>query len=237
MGEDIFGKAFADYLAGDKNSNILVDINIGEREELPVAYFFRSYNEMPVWEKQVLDNCRGTVLDAGAGAGTHALYLQEKGLDVTAVDISKGAVDCMKSRGINKAVHQDFFTIENQKFDTILFLMNGAGMAKTLNGLLPLLEKARDLLADDGEIYLESTDLLYMYEDDDGSAMINLAGNYYGEIEYHLHYKRNSGTPFQWLFVDFENLSDIARQASLDTEMYFEGETSNYIAALRHSKK
>jgi SAM-dependent methyltransferase len=234
MGEDIFGKAFADYLSGTKDANILVDINIGEREELPVAYFFRDYDTMPAWEKQVLDDCKGAVLDVGAGAGSHGLYLQQKGLDVLAVDISKGAVDCMKSRGIRKAVHQDFFILENQKFDTILFLMNGAGMAKTLDGLLLLLEKARDLLADDGVIYLESTDLLYMFEEEDGSAVINLAGNYYGEIEYQLHYKGSSGHPFPWLFVDFENLADIAKQASLDAKMYFEGETSNYIAALSH---
>ncbi len=235
MNEDIFGRAFADYLSGEKDTQILVDISIGDREELPVAYFFRGFDRMPEWEQQVLDICKGKILDVGAGAGSHALYLQEKGNEVTAIDISKGAVECMKKRGIKNAFLKDFYTLENLQFDTILFLMNGAGIASTMSGLLPMLQKARNLLASEGVIYLESTDLLYMYEDEDGSAMINLADNYYGEIEYHLHYKGVSGSPFPWLFVDFDNLSEIAKQAGLEAEVIFTGETDNYIAALRHT--
>jgi 2-polyprenyl-3-methyl-5-hydroxy-6-metoxy-1,4-benzoquinol methylase len=233
---DIFGLAFNDYLTGNTTEKITVGIDIGEPEELPVSYFFRSFKEMPGYEKKVLKACKGRVLDVGAGAGSHALWLQGKGLDVTAVDVSPGGVDCMKQRGVSKAVCSDIFDIKNEKFDTILFLMNGIGMAETIKNLSKLLKHAASLLDINGRIYLESTDLLYMYEEDDGSVLINLAGKYYGEIMYQLSYKNTVGKPFPWLFVDFPNLEKAALLAGLKCEMFFQGKSSNYIAKLYHDK-
>jgi SAM-dependent methyltransferase len=233
---DIFGLAFRDYLDGKKYEEILVKIDLFGDEKLPVSYFFRPYDEMPEWEKIVLDECHGRILDVGAGAGSHALYLQDKGLDIMAIDISSGGVECMKERGVKKAFEQDFFTLAHEKYDTILFLMNGAGMAQKLHQLQDMLEKAASLLADDGCIFIESTDLLYMYEDEDGYAMINLAGDYYGEVVYELEYRQWKGKPFPWLFVDYENLSYIAELAELDCEIFYQGETHNYVARLSHKK-
>lgn len=233
---DIFGLAFSDYLAGNTTENILVDINISETEELPAAYFFRDYKQMPEWEKKVLKVCKGKILDVGAGAGSHALYLQNKGHDVTAIDVSPGGVACMKQRGIEKALLQDFYTLPEGKYDTILFLMNGAGMARTIDNLATLLRHAAGLLAKGGNIYLESTDLLYMYEDEDGSVMIDLAGKYYGEIIYQLQYKDNIGEPFPWLFVDFENLCHIAELESLHCDAFYRGVNDNFIARLYHKE-
>ncbi|MFW5687588.1 MAG: class I SAM-dependent methyltransferase [Bacteroidota bacterium] len=230
---DIFGLAFADFLKGHTREVILVDTDISEREELPVSYFFRYFDQMPPWEQKVLNACRGKVLDVGAGAGSHALYLQKRGLEVTAVDISPGAVDCMQKRGVKNAVAADFFSLpEEEKMDTILFLMNGAGLAQKLENLPNMLAKASRLLDSRGSIYLESTDLIYMFREEDGSVMIDLAGNYYGEITYHLHYKEFSGKPFPWLFVDFENLCDKAAEVGLECELFFQDQTDNYVARL-----
>ncbi len=234
---DIFGLAFRDYLDGKKDEEILVKIDLFDDEKLPVSYFFRSYDEMPEWEKIALDECQGRVLDVGAGAGSHALYLQDKGMDVMAIDISQEGVQCMKDRGVKKAFEQDFFSLENEKYDTILFLMNGAGMAQKLHRLELMLEKAASLLAAQGNIFIESTDLLYMYQNEDGSAMINLAGDYYGEVIYQLEYGKWKGEPFPWLFVDYENLSYIAELAGLECEVFYRGETDNYITRLWHKKE
>ncbi|MFW6224478.1 MAG: class I SAM-dependent methyltransferase [Bacteroidota bacterium] len=229
---DIFGLAFHDYLEGHTRENILVDMNITDTELLPVSYFFRDYEQMPEWEQQTLDVCRGTVLDVGAGAGSHALSLKQKGIDVTAIDVSPGAVACMQKRGITKALVKDFFEFQEENYDTILFLMNGAGMAKTLDKLKDLLLHAASLLTPQGNIYLESTDLLYMFEEDDGSVLIDLAGDYYGEIVYQLQYKQYKGEPFKWLFVDYGNLSNVASLAGLNCELFYRGENDNYIARL-----
>lgn len=234
---DIFGLAFGDYLAGEVQQKIRVEIDLFGEEELDVAYFFRDYEQMPEWEQLVLDRCSGKILDVGAGAGSHALWLQNKGLDVTAIDISPGGVECMLKRGLENARMQDFFTLKKEKFDNILFLMNGAGMAQKLENLQAMLEHALQMLNPDGCIYLESTDLLYMYEDEEGAAMINLAGEYYGEVTYRLGYKHWEGEPFSWLFVDYENLSYLAELAGLDCESIYRGDTDNFVACMRRKKK
>jgi SAM-dependent methyltransferase len=234
--KDLFGIAFHEYLAGNTGENILVSIDIAETEVLPVEYFFRGYDQMPEWEQLVLDECKGKILDVGAGAGSHALHLAKKGFDVTAIDISEGGVDVMKQRGIAKALVQDFFTMKSdEKFDTLLLLMNGTGMAGTISRLPDLLKQAASLLAPGGAIFLESTDILYMFEDEDGSAMIDLTGNYYGEVTYRLQYKNQKGEPFSWLFVDYENLSDCAATAGLDCEVFYSGDNYNYVACLTHA--
>ncbi|MFN3555574.1 MAG: class I SAM-dependent methyltransferase [Bacteroidales bacterium] len=232
MSTDIFGIAFEEYIAGHTYEQIRVKIDIFDEEKLDVAYFFRTFEQMPEWEQLVLENCRGRVLDVGAGAGSHALFLQQKGLEVVAIDVSEGGVKCMQQRGVSDARKIDFFHLEDEQFDTILFLMNGAGIARRLENLQEMLEKAASLLKPQGCIYLESTDLLYMYEDEEGAAMINLAGDYYGEVNYQLGYRHWEGEPFPWLFVDYENLSYFAELAGLDCEAFYRGDTDNFIARL-----
>lgn len=232
MDKDIFGRAFHDYMAGKTDGVILVETSLTEIEDLPVSYFFRSYKEMPEWEQLVIDRCRGRVLDVGAGAGSHALELQDRGMQVCAVDVSPGAVETMRRRGVADARCVDFFDLKEGGFDTILFLMNGAGMAATLEGLDLLLRNAADLLNANGKIYLESTDLIYMFEEEDGSFLVPMQDKYYGELEYRLVYDGIQGKPFPWLFVDADNLMDIAEKCGFLTEIIFSSDNLNYIACL-----
>lgn len=233
MHPDIFGLAFNDYLKGNSDGIITVEMEISEPEELPVSYFFRNFQQMPEWEQKALDACSGRILDVGAGAGSHSLYLQGKGLDVTAIDLSPGAVACMIERGVEQVSAANFFQFEEGRFDTILFLMNGAGMAEKMDKLPELLKKAGSMLTPRGSIFIESTDLLYMFEEEDGSVMIDLAGAYYGEITYQLSYEKVKGIPFPWLFVDYENLADAASDVGLSCELFYRGDNDNYIACLR----
>lgn len=236
MNNDIFGRAFHDYMAGKTDGVILVETSLSEIDELPVSYFFRPFTEMPEWEKLVMEKCRGRVLDVGAGAGSHALELQNRGMQVCAVDISPGAVEIMRRRGVADARCADFFYLKEDGFDTILFLMNGAGIAATLEGLELLLGHASDLLNANGEIYLESTDLIYMYEESDGSFVIPMQDKYYGELEYRLVYDGIKGKPFPWLFVDADNLMDIAEKCGFQTEIIYSSDQLNYIACLSRIK-
>jgi SAM-dependent methyltransferase len=232
MGADIFGMAFHDFMEGEEKEVILVHTDITETEELPVAYFFRGYDVMPRWEQLALDTCKGRVLDVGAGAGSHALLLQERGHDITAIDISKGGVDVMKRRGIKNALHQDFFHFAGQGFDTILLLMNGLGMAETLPGLERVFKHAARLLNPGGCILLESTDLMYMFEEEDGSYLLPMQERYYGEISYQLEYRGRKGRPFPWLFADFDNMAEAALRCGFEVELLYSGESHNYLAKL-----
>ncbi len=233
---DIFGIAFEDYLAGNTSGVIKVRTMLQgftENEELPVAYFFRAYDKMPEWEQQALNLCMGSVLDVGAGAGAHSLELQKRGMEVCAVDVSPGAVDIMKTRGVHEAFCVDVMTFTGRKFDTLLLLMNGIGMAQNLDGLKKLLLHLKSLLRPGGRIILESTDILYMFREEDGSILLPLGARYYGEIKYQLHYNNKKGKSFPWLFVDKDNLSAIAGECGYATEVIYDGETSNYLAALK----
>jgi len=219
-----------DYLKGERGNIIRVDTNLTEGEELPVDYLFRSEEELPEWETLAMSLCKGKILDVGAGAGCHSLILQKRGFDVTAIDIAPVAVQCMKERGIHAKL-QDYYT-EEGKYDTLLFLMNGIGMALTMEGLENIFTRAKSLLNEGGQIILESSDIIYMFEEEDGSYLIDLNGDYYGEMEYTLTYKGIQGEPFPWLYVGYELLSDKAEQAGFNLEFLYQGEEGNYLARL-----
>ncbi len=232
---DIFGLAFRDFLDGQSDGVINVQTRLSgftEQEELPVSYFFRNVDDMPDWERIALDACRGSVLDVGAGAGAHALELQKRGHEVCAIDISPGAVEVMKKRGVKRATGVGFLEFSGEKFDTLLFLMNGIGMATNLQGLKKLFLHAGNLLTPGGKILLESTDIMYMYREEDGSVLLPMGNKYYGEVEYRLSYKHYSSKPFPWLFADMDNLFAVADDCGYVSEILYQGESGNYLAML-----
>jgi hypothetical protein len=227
-----FEQAFADYLAGDENATVIVHNTKGDDETMPVHYFFRSFKEMPELEKLALKHCSGAILDIGAGSGSHSLFLQNKGLDVTALDIRKGFADVMKKRGVKNVLHSDIFSFYGQRFDTLLMMMNGIGFTINFEGLQKFLVHAKSILNPGGQILLDSSDLLFLYEEEDGSYKIDLNENYYGEVEYQVEYKGILEEPFKWLFVDFSNLAYYAEEAGFRSELIYEDEHYNYLARL-----
>ena len=230
--KDPFEQAFFDYLNGDENASLVVHNSKGDDEVMQVAYFFRAWKEMPELERLALESCYGHVLDIGAGSGCHALHLQNSGIKVTALDIKPGFVEVMKKRGIHNTVLADVQKVGNETYDTLLMLMNGIGFTTDFKGLEKFLKKARGMLKPGGQILMDSSDLLYLYQEEDGSVSLDLSENYYGEVEYQVEYKGVKGEPFKWVFVDFSNLSYFADQAGFRIELLFEDENFNYLARL-----
>jgi len=227
-----FETAFYDYLNGDDSAEVLVHCNKGDDEIIPISYFFRGFEDMPELEQKALGLCSGKILDIGAGSGIHSLYLKSKGMDITSLDILPGFVEVMKKRGLENVIQSDIFDFQEGKYDTLLMLMNGIGFTKTFDGLSKFLNQANNLLKSGGQLLLDSSDLLYLYEDEDGSYSINLNDSYYGEVEYIIEYKGVKGNPFDWLYIDFDNLSMIAEQAGFRCEKIFEDDHFNYLARL-----
>lgn len=228
---DILGTALRDYLNGENKENITVISSIAEDDELPLDYLFRKADQLPELEQKALSLCYGKVLDVGAGSGTHSLILKEKGLNVLSIDVSEGAVEVMKERGLN-ALQADFMEFNHQQFDTILLLMNGVGIAQKLNRLTHFLNHAAALLNEGGQILLDSSDIRYMFTEEDGSIWLNLNGEYYGEVTYQMKYNNHLSSEFSWLFVDFEKLKEHAAKANLNCELIFEDEHYGYLARL-----
>ena len=229
---DPFEQAFNDYFAGNKDAEVIVHSNKEDDQIIPVKYFFRNFDEMFGIEKLALSVCSGKVLDIGAGSGCHSLVLKSKGINVTSLDIRKGFSEIMKKRGIEKVILADIFNYNYEKYDTLLMLMNGIGISQNLTGLAKFLSHSKNLLNPGGQIILESSDIMYLYKEQDGSVKFNLHEDYYGEVEYKFEYNGIPGKSFNWLFVDFSTLKEYAGQAGYNCEMVFEGEDHHYLARL-----
>lgn len=229
---DPIGTALQDFMQGNADTDIVVESNITEDDIIPVEYLFRNKDTMPQMELEALKACKGKILDVGAGAGNHSLILQESGADVTALDISEGAVAVMRSRGVKQVLQANVFDLKDMTFDTILMLMNGIGIAGDLHGLYRFLEHAKTLLNPGGQILLESSDILYMYEDEDGSVLLDLNAGYYGEVRYNMKYKQHESGPFNWLFIDAGLLEQYAEEQDYLLEVLMEGDHGNYLAKL-----
>lgn len=209
--KDLMGRAIWDYYYQENSEDLQTETSISELDDLPVSYLFRDYQEMNALEKKALDSSFGKVLDVGSGAGSHSLYLQnERKLEVTALDISPKSIEVCKARGVKNAICEDLLQFSEKDFDTILLLMNGTGIFQSLEDIDQYLQKLKSLVAENGQILLDSTDILYMYDQDEDGGVLVPAKGYYGELDYYLHYKGESELPMKWLYLDFDTLENAA---------------------------
>ena len=232
--KDLFGKAILDYQTCNNPEDIITETSITEEDEMNVAYLFRSYEEMPEIEKKALSLAKGRVLDIGSGAGSHSLYLQNnKKLNVTAIDISQNAIKTCQLRGLRDCRVINVLDLDNEKYDTIILLMNGTGIFGKLKNISKYLEKLKSLLNPEGQILLDSSDIIYMFdEDEDGGKWISTDTDYYGELTFTIHYKGEAEEPFDWLYLDYNTLQNAAYANGLECELITEGEHYDYLARL-----
>lgn len=231
--EDPMGAAIRDYFRQGKSAQLKVHSSLFDDDEMPVPHLFRSYDEMPPLEQRALNEARGKVLDVGAGAGCHALALQERGLDVTAVDISPLSCETMKERGVANVECVNIFNQRFQeRFDTLLLLMNGTGIAGKLSRLPQLLSRLKQLMNPGAQILIDSSDLRYVYEDENGVLDVDLDGAYYGEVDYQMTYRNIKGKSFDWLYADSVVLAESCRQCGLKCEILAQGNHYDYLARI-----
>lgn len=239
--KDLFGKAILDYQTNNSPEDLITETSISEADEMSVAYLFREYKEMPKLEQKALQLVKGKVLDVGCGAGSHALYLQEKGFDVTAIDISEHAIKTCKLRGLKNCNVSDILDLDTDtsttlsipnQYDTILLLMNGTGIFGKMNTISTYLQKLKSLLNDDGQILIDSSDLIYMYDQDEEGAYEVPANGYYGELTFTIQYKGETEDTFDWLYLDYNTLQNAAIANGLECQLILEGNHFDYLAKL-----
>ena len=220
-----------DEVKNKKADRLRVFSPMFEEDEIPLTTLFRKYKNMPKIERKALDMATGKTLDVGAGSGCHSLVLQEKGIDVTAIDISPLSVETMKERGVKKVFEQDFFTLEGQ-YDIILMLMNGIGIVGTLERMPKFFQKLDKILAPGGQLLCDSSDISYVFEDEDGMIDIPNEMNYYGELNFQMQYRDTIGEPFDWLYIDADTLREQAAKNGYAVEVVAEGEHYDYLARI-----
>ena len=232
--KDLFGKAILDYQTHNNPEDIITETSISEADEMSVAYLFRDFTEMPKLEQKALQLSKGKVLDVGCGAGSHALYLEnERNIEVKAIDISKNAIEACKLRGLKNAEVVNVLDLDtSEKYDTILLLMNGTGIFGKLDQIATYLQKLKGLLNEGGQILIDSSDIIYMFDQDkDGAYEINGNG-YYGELTFSIQYKSETEDTFDWLYLDYNTLQNAAHANGLQCELVMEGEHYDYLARL-----
>ena len=232
--KDLFGKAMFDFQTNNSPEDIITETSISEEDEMNIDYLFRSYDEMPKIEQKALQLTIGKTLDVGCGAGSHSLSLQnDRNLDVISIDISPKAIETCNLRGVKNAKVENILDFEGEKFDTILLLMNGTGIFGKLENCNIYLSKLKSLLNPEGQILLDSSDIIYMFdEDEDGGKWIPSSNNYYGELVFNISYKGEKEEPFNWLYLDFNTLQNAAIANGLKCELILEGDHYDYLAKL-----
>ena len=227
------GHAISDYYQHRKAGKLRVFSSQFDEDEIPVKQLFRPLEEFPELERTAIEMASGKILDVGAGSGCHSLALQNLGKEVCAIDISSLSVEVMKQQGVKDARLVNLFDEQfTGPFDTILMLMNGSGIIGRLENMPAFFRKMKLLLAPGGSILMDSSDLRFLFEEEDGSFLIDLAADYYGEIDFQMKYKQIEGEPFDWLYIDFTTLSVYAAENGFHAELIQEGEHYDYLVQL-----
>ncbi|MBQ5895810.1 MAG: class I SAM-dependent methyltransferase [Bacteroidaceae bacterium] len=230
--KDPMGRAISDYFHTGKAGKLRVLSSMFYEDEIPVPTLFRTHDDMPIQERKAIELCRGRVLDVGAGSGCHSIILKERGMEVVAIDISELSIEVMKERGIDARNINFFDETFDEKFDTLLFAMNGIGIVGKVENLGDFFRSAKRLMAPGGQLLLDSSDIKYVFMDEDGGMDIDLAAGYYGEIDYKMRYKNITGEPFDWLYIDFDTLSMYAEEHGFNCEKCIDGEHYDYLARI-----
>ncbi|MCR5131720.1 MAG: class I SAM-dependent methyltransferase [Prevotella sp.] len=230
--QDPMGRAIAEYWKTGKAERLRVFSPMFDEDEMPLDVLFRDYESMPTIERVALDLARGRTLDVGAGSGCHSLALQQRGVDVTAIDISQQSVQTMRERGVKRVLEQDFFSLDGEQFDTILMLMNGIGIVGTMDRMPEFFHQLDKILASGGQLLCDSTDICYVFENEDGSFDFPETGNYYGELSFQMQYRDTIGLPFSWLYVDPDTLKRITAEHGYRAEIVAPGNNYDYLARI-----
>lgn len=225
--KDVQGKAMLDYFLGNDEVKLKLHTSYGDTERMPVEVFFREKEDFTKLEKLAVKHCRGEVLDVGAGAGSFCMALQEAGVKAYALEISSLCCQVMWQRGVDKIYEGDIWEFNESKFDTLLLMMNGLGLAGTLGDLPKFLTKLKELLLPGGQIICDSSDIGYMYDKDEKPK-----DRYYGEIDYCYEYEGEKGEWFSWLYVDADSLAACCEAVGLELEIIYKNRHDQYLARL-----
>ena len=239
-GGDPMGAAIYDFHKNGRAGVLKMYSSEFDDDEIPVCDLFRSFEQMPELEKLALEMAEGEILDVGAGSGCHSLALMAMDKTVKAIDISPLSVSVMKERGVDAAQVNFYDESYAGPFDTVLMLMNGTGIIGNLDNIPAFFERLKALLNPGGCVLIDSSDLRYLFEEEDGSLMIALADDYYGQLDYQMEYvgavdkdlEGIKGEPFDWLYLDFDSLAYYAEECGFNAELVAEGEHYDYLAKL-----
>ena len=201
------------------------------------GYYFTEYDAWDELERQAVDKARGKILDIGCGAGRHALYLQNKGFDVTGIDNSPGAVKVCRLRGLKRALVRPIQEIDKFKadsFDTILMLGNNFGLFGDAENARTILEKMSRITASKAQI-IAGTRNPYLTDKKEHLEYLRFnrrRGRLAGQIRFRIRYGKTVGEWFDYLFVAPDEMQKILEKTDWQVREYLMPEDANYFAVI-----
>lgn len=227
MNIDILGTAIDQFWRKGDETPVKIWINGHREPDMHPQIFFRKFPAMLGYEKHVMKNVEGKILDVGCSAGCHSFYLQNaRGLHVEGLEISPKASRIARERGLT--VHTaNWKEVSNLQFDQAFALMNGMGLAQSLAELDLLFQKLNSWLRKGGTLFIDSTDVTYAE-----AYWPKKNAEYFGIVEFELEYKRKKQC-FSWLFVDRNTAMKKARKAGFSIEDCRLENNGHYLLQLR----
>ncbi len=211
---DLFGKALYDFHTTGTCPEYNWVRDDGWRQEESIAFYFAPLQEWKEVELHALQHVRGRVLDVGCGAGKHALEFQRRGLRVTGIDVSPGALTVCRERGVADVHEMDVFNLsfEPGSFDCATLFTNNLSLGGTQEGVIKLLSELRRVINPGGcvvltnlEVSVSPNEMHLAYQERNRHA-----GRPPGQIRMRPEYNGEVGDWIYWLFVSPPDLSALA---------------------------
>ena len=233
--EDPFGQGLLAQFKGDGVLEI-VERDDGYIDAMNCGTYFSEYEDWPSVEKKAMDLVKGKVLDVGCGAGRHSLYLQNRGFDVTGIDISPLAIEVCKLRGLKKTkvVSIEDLDFAQGSFDTVIMMGNNFGLFGNFKKAQRLLRKLRMMTFDEALIIADTRD---PYRTDNPAHMEyhkanREKGRMGGQVRIRVRFKKYVGRWFDYLMVSKEEMRSILKNTEWKIGEFIDSEGAEYIAVI-----
>ncbi|MBU0953268.1 MAG: class I SAM-dependent methyltransferase [Nanoarchaeota archaeon] len=229
---DLFGYALYSSWKGIPAPPCAYERDDGSRAPCNIGDYFTVSAE----DKQALRLARGRTLDIGCGAGSHALLLQRKGIEVLCIDTSSLALQVCRGRGCKRCRQMNIFRhkLHPSSFDTILLMGTNVGLAGTLDRCKRLFRICSELAKPGARLIVTSKDVRTRTNRQQVRYhRSNLeAGRFIGERRIRFTYGRKTGNWFKWIFIDPVTLRTTAHASGWEVESIINAQRGRYSAVL-----
>jgi SAM-dependent methyltransferase len=221
---DLFGEVMLDAVKGRESIHYNVRDD-GYSKQSSGEQYIAPFDDWHEAERLAIDYVRGRVLDIGCGAGRVALYLQENGLDVVAIDVSPGALEAAKLRGVENVqlMNAEKLTFPEDTFNTVILFGNNFGILGEPERVTEMLRRLHGITTKDAVILAGSINPVVPSKTGKHSGTWEIHQKYHeknrqagkppGLIKLRMKYKDRVSDWWHLLLAEPELMSDIADNA------------------------
>lgn len=234
--QDAFGELLTQFYAGEDCSEFIERDDGYLQVTDNMSGYFASYCDWPPRIQEAMQFVRGRVLDVGVGAGRFALHLQEKGHEVVGIDVSPGALDVCRKRGVGNVRQLPFHKVDASlgTFDTVLMMGNNFGLFANPRRAKWMLRRLKKLTSQKARIVAESLDVYGTDKPEHLAyhARNRSSGRMAGEIRLRVRHRELIGDWFDYLMVSQSEMQEIVEGTGWRVAEFIGGEGGPYVGVI-----